>query len=131
MDSAAKKSARFEAAPAGAELDMLPDSFGETKFFETSSETKRSNNLAYVQQEDTSQLGPAESLNNVMNHAKMPAYVDTTINNLLEETSILIIINDITLPLDVNAAPHSTNSSLDPTLKSKLLDDFDSWLDTI
>lgn len=48
MDSAAKKSARFEAAHAEAELDMLLDSFGETKFFETSSVTKRSNNLSYV-----------------------------------------------------------------------------------
>lgn len=65
-----------------------------------------------------------------MNLAKVPAHIDTTIDDLLEETSILVNINDITLPLDVNTAPHSTNSSSYPTSKSKLLDDFDSWLDT-
>ncbi|CAI9757267.1 unnamed protein product [Fraxinus pennsylvanica] len=130
VDLAAKKSARFEAADAEAELDMLLDSFGETEFFDSSSVTKRSNTLSYLQQEDISQLGPAESLNkghDAEKHSKMPALMDNTIDNLLEETSALININDKTLPHNVKAAP----SSLDAVSKSKLLDDFDSWLDTI
>ncbi|KAL2496834.1 uncharacterized protein Fot_40591 [Forsythia ovata] len=53
VDSATMKSARFEAANAEAELDMLLDSFNENKFFESSTVTKRSN-LSYVSQEDTS-----------------------------------------------------------------------------
>ncbi|CAA2949717.1 Hypothetical predicted protein [Olea europaea subsp. europaea] len=67
VDLATKKSTRFEAAYAEAELDMLLDSISETKFFEISSVTKRSNNLTRVQQEDESRMDPAKSLNNVMN----------------------------------------------------------------
>ncbi|CAA2982187.1 Hypothetical predicted protein [Olea europaea subsp. europaea] len=129
VDLAAKKSARFEAIDAEAELDMLLDSCSETEFFGSLNMTKRSNTLSYVQQEDTCQLGSAESLNeghDVKKHAKMPAF-DNTIDDLLEETSALININDKTLPHDVKAAP----SSSDSVSKSKLLDDFDSWLDTI
>lgn len=129
VDLAAKKSARFEAIDAEAELDMLLDSCSETEFFGSLNMTKRSNTLSYVQQEDTCQLGSAESLNeghDAKKHAKMPAF-DNTIDDLLEETSALININDKTLPHDVKAAP----SSSDSVSKSKLLDDFDSWLDTI
>ncbi|KAL2476707.1 hypothetical protein Adt_37443 [Abeliophyllum distichum] len=144
VDSATMKSARFEAANAEAELDMLLDSFNENKFLESSTVTKRSNNLSYVSQEDTSasfleasssvQLASAKSLNNghyVMKHQSMPALIDNTIDNLLEETSDMVNINVKTQPHDVKAVPHSTPSSSDPISKSKLLDDFDSWLDTI
>lgn len=113
-DSATRST--FEAANAEADLDMLLNSFNETKFLDSSSVS-------------SSGIPAATKTASVRNEAQAPASFGDTIDNLLQETSGLIKI-DSGMPAGVKTSfvmPPTSN----PSSKSKLLDDFDSWLDSI
>ncbi|CAA0816203.1 Unknown protein [Striga hermonthica] len=104
----AKSPSIFEAASAEAELDMLLSSFGETEIVES--------------------IG-----GNVKNHEHTltSANIDDDIDKLLEETSNLTVLDGRRGSNEVSAIADDRSSALNADSKSKLLDDFDSWLDTI
>ncbi|KAK2969377.1 hypothetical protein RJ640_028766 [Escallonia rubra] len=125
---------RFEAAAAEAELDMLLDSFNETNFLGISGVT------SYVSQgqASTSMLGGISSdqlLTQDPGSSKpaLAAALDDTIDDLLNETSSPVNQNGASQFHEVKAAPVNAlpSPSPPPISRSKLLDDFDSWLDTI
>ncbi|GFP86449.1 hypothetical protein PHJA_000788700 [Phtheirospermum japonicum] len=64
-------------------------------------------------------------------HIMKTTNVDDDIDKLLEETSNLMNIDSRRVSNEVMASNDAISSTLDPSSKSKLLDDFDSWLDTI
>ncbi|CAK9167681.1 unnamed protein product [Ilex paraguariensis] len=142
----AKKPSRFEAAAAEAELDMLLDSFSGAKFLDSHDVTEKSGHTSYLSPGETStsllegissvRLVPAEPVKkgpDLSSSALISANLDDTIDDLLKQTSSLINQNSPSQSSEVKAAPSDvlSSSSLHPASKSKLLDDFDSWLDTI
>ncbi|CAK9182681.1 unnamed protein product [Ilex paraguariensis] len=147
ISNPAKKLSRFEAAAAEAELDMLLDSFSGTKFLDSHGITEKSGHTSYLSQGETSNLllegissvwlVPAEPVKkdpDLSSSALVSANLDDdTIDDLLKQTSSLINNNSPSQSSEVKAAPSDvlSSSSLHPASKSKLLDDFDSWLDTI
>ncbi|GER50379.1 2-oxoglutarate (2OG) and Fe(II)-dependent oxygenase superfamily protein [Striga asiatica] len=106
--STAKSPSIFEAVSAEAELDMLLSSLGETKIVESK----------------------GGNVNN-HEHAVKSANIDDDIDKLLEETSYLTILDGGRGSNEVSAIADARSSALNADSKSKLLDDFDSWLDTI
>ncbi|KAK9284374.1 hypothetical protein L1049_023545 [Liquidambar formosana] len=156
----------FEAATAEAELDMLLDSFNETKFLASSELIEKSGNTFPVLQEEIYIAPPQLSskgqdssktasitanfdddiddllvkTSNLMNQngALQPQNVkplplDDAIDDLLNETPTLTDQIGISQPQKLKAAPLDVNPSPSSHSgpKSKVLDDFDSWLDTI
>ncbi|KAL3715026.1 hypothetical protein ACJRO7_006861 [Eucalyptus globulus] len=121
-----KRNSTFEAAAAAeAELDALLNSFGETKSTEPSGFGFTKSTPAFQDQTPTSM--PQASGRGFISSAAAPApdsaTIDVLLDDLLEETS--------------NFAQQNTHQSVLQTqqvnsvTKSKELDDFDSWLDTI
>lgn len=105
----------FEAASAEAELDMLLNSFSETSILESSGASLTGTPPTAEASVESMKKG-THMVKTVLN----PANIDDAIDNLLEETSI---VEDEKISLVTKA-----NSE---TSKSRILDDFDSWLDTI
>lgn len=105
----------FEAASAEAELDMLLNSFTETLILESSGASLTGTPSTAEASVESMKKG-THMVKTVLN----PANIDDAIDNLLEETSI---VDDEKISLVTKA-----NSE---TSKSRILDDFDSWLDTI
>ncbi|XP_031281732.1 uncharacterized protein LOC116140212 isoform X3 [Pistacia vera] len=122
---------KFEAAPAEAELDMLLDSFIDSKFLDSSG-YKANHNFTKSQQE-CSAAPPQPSGHPVT------AIFDDVLDDLLQETSNLMnqsqeVKESSTMMShshDVKVVTDDTQSSSYSVTKSKVLDDFDSWLDTI
>ncbi|KAL3645437.1 hypothetical protein CASFOL_010617 [Castilleja foliolosa] len=73
----------------------------------------------------------SETKNNESTHMMKTTNVDDDIDKLLEETSSLTNIDSRRVSNEVRAPVDALYSALNPDSKSKLLDDFDSWLDTI
>lgn len=110
----------FEVASAEAELDMLLNSFSETTILESSGAsltgiTSTADASGESMKKGTHMVEP------VLN----PANIDDAIDSLLQETSI---VDDEQISLVTEANSESISSTIP---KSKILDDFDSWLDTI
>ncbi|KAM3745320.1 hypothetical protein ACB098_06G117400 [Castanea mollissima] len=126
-----KKLSTIEAADAEEELDMLLDSFGETKKAFNSSDF-RSNNPFPVSQKEVyvapslSKIGPDSSKT-----SSGIANLDDALDDLLEETSNLMNQTGLSQPLEEKAVHQVQTSSSHSGTKSKVLDEFDSWLDTI
>ncbi|KAK6134908.1 hypothetical protein DH2020_031352 [Rehmannia glutinosa] len=123
INSTARNSSTFQASNAEAELDMLLSSFNETSVLESPSASSS------IEIPSTGAV-PSEIVKNGT-HMMKSAIIDDDIDNLLEETSILTKIEDMQLSNEVKASADVISSTLNPSSKSKLLDDFDSWLDTI
>ncbi|KAL3509292.1 hypothetical protein ACH5RR_028693 [Cinchona calisaya] len=135
-DSVAKKPSRFEAAAAEAELDILLGSFNETKFFDSTSMTQQSSRTSNEAQASSIQslLVPIQNVregSDVTFFGRMDTSLDDTLDDLLKETSSAINTKGASPVHKVNAASHGAPSATQPPSKSKILDDFDSWLDTI
>lgn len=135
-DSVAEKPSRFEAAEAEAELDMLLGSFNETKFFDSTSVTQQSSNTS-----SEGQVSSTLSVSVPMQRVKegpavtcfggMGASLDDTLDDLLKETSSAINTKGVSPLHELKDASHDAPSASQPHPTSKILDDFDSWLDTI
>ncbi|KAL6535822.1 hypothetical protein OROHE_012666 [Orobanche hederae] len=120
FDSSDKNTSTFEETSAEAELDMLLSSFGETKINESSRASPMS--VAAFSSETVKKR----------THMMETRNLDGDIDKLLEETSNLARIDGRQVSNEVRSSPDVVPSSaLNPSSKSKLLDDFDSWLDTI
>lgn len=126
-----KKLSAFEAADAEEELDMLLDSFGETKKAFNPSDF-RSNNPFPVSQKEVyvdpslSKIGPDSSKT-----SSRIANLDGALDDLLEETSNVMNQTGLLQSLEEKAIHPVQASSSHSGTKSKVLDEFDSWLDTI
>lgn len=117
-----KNVATFEATTAEQELDMLLDSFSETKINDSSG-------LRSVKEEASVpplQL-PRKGIDSSMLNA---ANLDDALDDLINETSITINQSGPSYPQE-KMAVHDFQSSSHTGTKSKELDDFDSWLDTV
>ncbi|KAL5861000.1 hypothetical protein ACOSQ4_002296 [Xanthoceras sorbifolium] len=125
------KLTKFEAAAAEVELDMLLDSFSETKFFDSSG-SNSSNTFTYSQQAGSTALPQLSKRGpELPKTASAAASFDDVLDNLLQETSNLMNQNGLSQPPDVKAVPHDIQSSSSHAVtKSKELEDFDSWLDS-
>ncbi|RZC46602.1 hypothetical protein C5167_039546 [Papaver somniferum] len=140
------KAVKFEAAAADAELDTLLDSLGEMDIL---SSTSSISNYPVANQvnptfiggfaagnsnsQPNSRLGSRSSISRVT----MNIDIDDTVDDLLggtsnmknHENSVMLPRQEVTSDVLPLAAP--SNSASSSHSSSKLLDDFDSWLDTI
>ncbi|KAK7316559.1 hypothetical protein RJT34_00113 [Clitoria ternatea] len=121
----------FEAATAEDELDMLLDSLSETKILHSPS--FNSNTTFPVSLGDSSVFPPQISKKDpAPSHtAIISASLDETLDDLLEETSSLMNPNVLVRQQEEKPVHHSISSSSHSGSKSKVLDDFDSWFDTL
>lgn len=123
-----KKVSTFEAAAAEEDLDMLLDSFSETKKVANPSGIRSNNAFPVFQQE-------ASLSKHVPDSSKTPpviADLDDSLDDLLEETSNVMNQNCLSQSLEGKSSLGIVQSSSSNTgTKSPVLDDFDSWLDTI
>ncbi|CAN0915200.1 Protein ECERIFERUM 16 [Linum grandiflorum] len=108
-ESPTSKLKTFEAAAAEAELDMLLDSFGDTKLVDPSPSTS---GTTFPVWQDS--------------RMNVPSEVDDMLDNLLEETSSVLNNNK---PYQHTGIESSTSSQ--SVSKSEVLDDFGSWLDSM
>lgn len=135
-DSSSKKQSGFEAAKAESELDMLLDSFGKTKFFDSSWMTGESSQKSYQPEGSTFQSVSAAAQDvregpDVTYSGRMDAALDDALDDLLKDTSHLINRKAVSPLNEVKSASDDASTASHPPSKSKVLDDFDSWLDTI
>ncbi|XP_024933407.2 protein ECERIFERUM 16 isoform X3 [Ziziphus jujuba] len=118
---------RFEAATAEAELDMLLNSFSKTLVLDSSvsrsTETLPAQEAAEMSLFEAPRRGPNSLPSSTGN-------LDDALDDLLEETSSLMNQSRLTHP-EGEVAVRSIESSSNSGSKSKVLDDFDSWLNTI
>ncbi|KAL0399792.1 UNVERIFIED_CONTAM: hypothetical protein Sradi_2322500 [Sesamum radiatum] len=126
VDSTSGNPPIFEAVSAEAELDMLLSSFNETKLLGSSSAASTGIPSTSAASAETLKKGTY-----MQKPATTPANVYDSIDDLLEETSHLIKIEGERPSQMVTPSPDDVPSTMNPTSKSKLLDDFGSWLDTI
>lgn len=121
----------FKAAAAEAELDMLLNSFAETKLLDSSGFTS----IALpVSQNEAHALPPlTRNAPGSSKPTSIAANLDDALDNLLAETSNLLNPNGLHQPWEAKSAPNEIqlSSASQSAPKSKILDDFDSWLDTI
>lgn len=118
--SVSKNLPTFEATAAEAELDMLLDSFNNTRFADSSS-SKFGNSSVSQQTSSTAPPQLSRKGPDLSKSASVTASFDDVLDGLLEETSNLMNGSGL-------SQPQETSQSVK---KSKILDDFDSWLDTI
>ncbi|KAH9791194.1 phosphorelay protein [Citrus sinensis] len=123
--SVSKNLPTFEATAAEAELDMLLDSFNDTGFSYSSS-SKFSNSSVSQQTSSTAPPQLSRKGPDLSKSASVTASFDDVLDDLLEETSNLMNPNGLSRPHEAQSS-----SSSQSVKKSKVLDDFDSWLDTI
>ncbi|GMN53886.1 hypothetical protein TIFTF001_023007 [Ficus carica] len=123
-----KKPPEFEAVAAEAELDMLLDSFSEIKILDSSglssADTLPVQKEASVAAFQLPRKDPDLS-------ASTPFNLDDDLDDLLKATSSLTSQNSLFPPQGGAADPFVQSSSPKSGTKSKALDDFDSWLDTL
>lgn len=123
--SVSKNLPTFEATAAEAELDMLLDSFNDTGFSDSSS-SKFGNSSVSQQTSSTAPPQLSRKGPDLSKSASVTASFDDVLDDLLEETSNLVNPNGLSRPHEAQSS-----SSSQSVTKSKVLDDFDSWLDTI
>lgn len=123
----------FKAADAEAELDMLLDSFLEPNVSQSTllKEEPRYHNSNILSEETTSDQLVSTRVKDSLDQSNAASTLDNSLDDLLKETSNKIN-QDIVSRSNIvkTASPDIQPTSSGPT-KSKLLDDFDSWLDTI
>ncbi|XP_015574021.1 protein ECERIFERUM 16 isoform X2 [Ricinus communis] len=126
-----KKPYMFEATAAEAELDMLLDSFNETKFLDSSGFTS----AAFPLSKKEAPRALPQLIRNTPSSSKtsISATLDDALDDLLEQTSNLSNQNNSYQSVKVTATSNEmqSSSSSRSVTKSKVLDDFDSWLDTL
>ncbi|KAF8008014.1 hypothetical protein BT93_K1871 [Corymbia citriodora subsp. variegata] len=130
-----KKNSAFEAAAAEAELDALLSSWSETQLTEPSGFGCTKSTPAFQDQTPTSipQASGPGFISSAATPVPNSANIDVLLDDLLEETSNLAQQNthhSVPQTQQVDSAAHGVESSL-VVSRSKELDDFDSWLDTI
>ncbi|OMO53999.1 hypothetical protein CCACVL1_28149 [Corchorus capsularis] len=115
----------FEVAAAEAELDKLLDSFSETKLLDSSGSKPKIASSDFGKE-------TFPSLRQLATKAVSSTF-DDILDDLLQETSSTVKQNDLSRQMDVEGAPDSiqSSSSSHSVSKLKVLNDFDSWLDTI
>ncbi|KZV27252.1 hypothetical protein F511_04705 [Dorcoceras hygrometricum] len=139
MVSSARKLSTFEAANAEADLNMLLNSFAETKFLEPSNPPKKSGHASEIFRENTPPMSSVGML--------PVQYASADIKKDTDRMKTLMSVNfddDIDTRLTERANTTQvdgrlqdqefrdiTSLPLDGSSKSKLQDDFDSWLDSI
>lgn len=127
-----KRNSTFEAAAAEAELDALLNSLSETKSTEPSGFGFTKSTPAFQDQTPTSM--PQASGRGFISSAAAPApdsaKIDVLLDDLLEETSNFAQQNTHHSVLQTQQGVLQTQQ-VNSVTKSKELDDFDSWLDTI
>jgi hypothetical protein len=122
-----KKVSTFEAAAAEEDLDMLLDSFIETKKVTNPSGIRSNNAFPVFQQEASFSKHVPDSSKT----SPVIADLDDSLD-LLEETSNVMNQNCLSQSLEGKSSLGIVQSSSSHTgTKSQVLDDFDSWLDTI
>ncbi|XP_043687334.1 uncharacterized protein LOC122638555 isoform X2 [Telopea speciosissima] len=129
------KSSRFEGAPAEAELDLLLDSFGESKFLDSSGLHKEINNSFPVVGLESSTSSPgltSVQAQVVLKNVSVTVNLDDAIDDLLWGASNLKNQGDMPKHQGDKAVPPDLPSTtMGSGSNSKVLADFDSWLDTI
>ncbi|KAJ8568024.1 hypothetical protein K7X08_020746 [Anisodus acutangulus] len=138
-----KKLSAFKAAAAEADLDMLLDSVTEIEVFESTDVIDQPIRPypATLAGTPTPLSGGTSSKSEVSTQPKRghdmakPAIsdisLDDTLDDLLKETSTVTNKNEHSLPNEVNSTAGPTPSASQPVSKSKIIDDFDSWFDTL
>ncbi|XP_021733371.1 uncharacterized protein LOC110700170 [Chenopodium quinoa] len=117
---------RFEAASAEAELDMLLGSFNETKIFDTPL-NQPGTSASYMTGHKANPLAPVQhSLGQSALAFPIISSLDNELDDLLAETSNPSNTDSLFRPTQVPSSSISQSGS-----NSKVLEDFDSWLDTI
>ncbi|OVA11221.1 hypothetical protein BVC80_8687g11 [Macleaya cordata] len=139
-----EKTSKFEASAAEAELDMLLHSLGESNHLDSSNiSTKPSfpvanqvNSISFMEgfaAGNASSEPSRQGSKSFSSTVTMTIDIEDTIDDLLSETSNLKNQNDAVLPQEkttlLSDLPSLSASS--SYSGSKVLDDFDSWLDTI
>ncbi|MBA0764410.1 hypothetical protein Gotri_013766 [Gossypium trilobum] len=132
-----KEVPKFKAAAAEAKLDTLLNSFNETKLLDTSNlSSEKPSSIGSLKASNLDSLlddllqETSTTVNRGIDSSKTAAVNSTSedlLDDLLQETSPTIV--DAKLGSDNNV--RSSSSSSQPVSKSKILNDFDSWLDTI
>ncbi|KAH1105491.1 hypothetical protein J1N35_009259 [Gossypium stocksii] len=132
-----KKVPKFEAAAAEAKLDTLLNSFNETKLLDTSDlSSKKPSSIGSHKASNLDSLlddllqETSTTVIRGIDSSKTAAVNSTSedlLDDLLQETSSTIV--DAKLGSDIKVQSSSLSSQ--PVSKSKILNDFDSWLDTI
>ncbi|WMV39289.1 hypothetical protein MTR67_032674 [Solanum verrucosum] len=135
-----KKPSAFKAAAAEAELDMLLDSVTEIEICESTNVLDQSIRPYPVTQAGTpTPLAEGTSSTQVstlprQGHDLLPKpaisdiSLDDTLDDLLKETSTVTNKNEHS---EVSSIAGHTPSASQPVSKSKIIDDFDSWFDTL
>lgn len=130
-----KSHSGFKAADAEAELDMLLDSFSEPNVPQSTllKEEPRYSTSTILSEETTSDQLVSTSVKNSLDQSNAASTLDDSLDDLLMETSNIINQDTVSRSNIVKTASPDTDShpSSSGLTKSKLLDDFDSWLDTI
>lgn len=139
-----KKPSAFKAAAAEAELDMLLDSVTEIEICESTNVLDQSIRPYPVTQAGTP-TSLAEGTSSTQEVSTLPRRghdllpkpaisdisLDDTLDDLLKETSTVTNKNEHSLPTEVSSIAGHTPSASQPVSKSKIIDDFDSWFDTL
>ncbi|KAK7405012.1 hypothetical protein VNO78_06143 [Psophocarpus tetragonolobus] len=130
-DTREKQYSTFEAAAAEKELDMLLDSLGETNILD--SPGFKSNTSIPVSLGVSSGYPPQISKEDPVpsKTAVITTSLDDVLDDLLEETSTLMNPNVLLRPQDEKPVHLNMQSSSHSESKSKVVDDFDSWFDTL
>lgn len=123
-----QKPSRFEAAMAEAELDMLLDSFSETKLLDNSLNIDKPSTIGSSSFPPVSSFTPQTSGKEPDSYKNASSIgFDDAVDDLLRKP-----VNIGEEPRPKAATPGSQRSPLlESGSSSKILDDFDSWLDTI
>ncbi|MCD7459223.1 hypothetical protein HAX54_040352, partial [Datura stramonium] len=141
--SVSKKPSAFKAAAAEAELDMLLDSVTEIEIFESTNVIDQSIRPYPVTQagtptpisEGTSSMQHVSTQPKRGHDLAKPAIsdisLDDTLDDLLKETSTVTNKNERSPANGVNSTAGHIPSASQPVSKTKIMDDFDSWFDTL
>lgn len=123
-----RKISNIKVAAAEAELDTLLDSLNETKVRDSS--CLRSPRARSIQKYTF--VAPMQHQREIQDPlASMTPNLDDSLDELLKDTSRLINPNSLSPPKGEKTNHFSQSSSSHSETKSTVLDDFDSWLDTI
>ncbi|KAJ8532132.1 hypothetical protein K7X08_012055 [Anisodus acutangulus] len=131
--SVSKKPSAFKAAAAEAELDMLLDSVTEIDIFESTNviEAGTPTPLSEGTSSKSEVSTQAKKGHDVVKPAISDISLDDALDDLLKETSTVTNKNGRSPPNEVNSTVGPTPSASQPVSKSKIIDDFDSWFDTL
>lgn len=124
----------FKVADAEAELDMLLDSFSEPNVSQSpllNEEPRYGNSSIIFSEEITSDQLVSTHVKNSLDQSNVASTLDDSLDDLLKETSSRINQDIVSRSNNVKTASPDVHPSSSGPTKSKLLDDFDSWLDTI